>query len=253
MNPFVDPETASVYARGRPEHHPRTIQRVRALLSNVRVERALDVACGTGMFTAALASLADDVVGVDVVPAMIEQAAASVAARFTIARAEDLPFAAARFGLVAVASAVHWFDQDRFFSEARRVLDRAGVVVVTEHFFLGEMEGSDAFRSWMRDAYAVRYPAPPRGRHLSVSDEVPRGFDIVGKDGWLDPIVMDHDDFVDYLLTQSNTIAAVDGGRESRPRVRAWLQDQASSFFNGDSERILRFWGTAVCYRPSRR
>lgn len=248
-NPFGAEETAALYARGRPDHHPRTFDRVAALIPRVPVELALDVACGTGMSTAALHRLATRVVAVDVVPAMVASAATLVGAPLAVAAAERLPFGDRRFGLVAIASAVHWFDQETFFGEALRVLEPDGVVAVTEHFFLGEMDGDSAFGSWVRDVYVARYPAPPRGRHLSVGNEVPQGVEIIGKDSWADPIDLGRHQLVDYLLTQSNTVAVVDAGRETRESVRDWLTQQMEPFFGGAAVRTFQFWGNAVCYR----
>lgn len=247
-NPFGAPETAAVYSRGRPDHHPRTVDRIAALIPRTPVELALDVACGTGSSTAALRRVAVRAVGVDVVPSMVATAAATVGA-VAVAAAERLPFADGRFDLVAVASAVHWFDQQAFFAEALRVLGEDGAVAVTEHFFLGEMEGVAAFGSWARDVYAERYPTPARGRHLSVGDEVPDGVEVIGSDSWPDPIAMGRVQLVDYLLTQSNTVAVVDAGRATREDVRGWLTQQLAPFFADAASRTLHFWGSAVCYR----
>ena len=69
-NPFAAVQVGALYARGRPYHHPRSLARLRALLAggnaDADVERALDVACGTGMSTVALADFADMVVGLDI-------------------------------------------------------------------------------------------------------------------------------------------------------------------------------------------
>src|SRR5215470_398281 len=114
VNPFRADAVAELYARGRPDHHARTMQRVAALLPPAPVERALDIACGTGMSTAALGAIARTVVGIDLVPAMVGVAARSGRASYAVAGAERLPFASRTFDLVTVASAVHWFDQDAF-------------------------------------------------------------------------------------------------------------------------------------------
>jgi SAM-dependent methyltransferase len=248
-SPFGADAVAELYARGRPDHHAKTIQRVAALLPHAPVERAVDIACGTGMSTAALRAIARTVIGIDLVPAMVDVAVRSGGDVYAVAEAERLPFTSHTFDLVNVASAVHWFDQGAFVSEALRVLDRDGVIALTEHFFLGEMEDGESFTSWMRDGYAVRYPTPPRGRHLTVTDEVPSGLRLMGKDGWLDEIEMSHEQLVDYLLTQSNTITAVEAGRENRGEVRRWLATETHQFFEGDGTRVMRFWGSAACYR----
>ena len=250
-NPFAAAESAKIYARGRPDHHPRTIRHLAALLPvGIPVDRALDVACGPGHSTRALQAIARQVIGVDVVPAMVEFAASNDDHRVAAARAEQLPFRQGQFALVVVASGVHWFDQDGFVVEARRVLTGDGVIAITEHFFLGQMDDHSGFADWMRDSYTVRFPPPRRGTHLSVTDDIPEGFEVIGRDGWLDPIAMSLRQLVDYFLTQSNTIAAIDGGRGDRPSVSEWLISELHPFFDQDVARTLLFWGSAITYRP---
>src|SRR5512139_1841184 len=77
--------------------------------------RALDVGCGPGIVTEALARHAGEVVGCDLTPAMLDraqrraEAAGLRNARFVPARAESLPFEDGYFDLVVSRSAVHHF------------------------------------------------------------------------------------------------------------------------------------------------
>jgi SAM-dependent methyltransferase len=47
--------------------------------------------------------------------------------------AESTTFASASFDAVCVAQALHWFDIERFYAEARRVLRPGGIVLVTAY------------------------------------------------------------------------------------------------------------------------
>src|SRR5207249_625489 len=83
-----------LYARGRPYHHPRSLARLRALLADgnadADVERALDVACGTGMSTVALADFADIVVGLDISREMMRVAPPKPNVTYMLGRADRL-------------------------------------------------------------------------------------------------------------------------------------------------------------------
>ncbi len=93
--------------------------------------RYLDLACGTGNYTVALAEHGLDIVGVDASTVMLEAARAKAPALdWRLARAEALPFADASFDGALCTVAIHHFDDLRSaFAEAGRVL-RAGCFVV---------------------------------------------------------------------------------------------------------------------------
>lgn len=95
-------------------------------------ERALDVACGGGHVTLALARTGADVDACDLTPAMLDVSAALLAehdctATFTIADAEALPYADDTFDIVTCRIAAHHFsDAFAFFEEVARVLKPGG-------------------------------------------------------------------------------------------------------------------------------
>jgi ubiquinone/menaquinone biosynthesis C-methylase UbiE len=99
----------------------------------------LDVACGPGVVTAALAPRAASVVAFDTTPQMLEKAEARCAkaglrnVEFRQGNAEDLPFADAQFDGVVTRLAIHHFaDPQRAFDEMFRVLRPGGTAVIVD-------------------------------------------------------------------------------------------------------------------------
>jgi len=83
---------AAAYAVDRPPVHEHILRSAR--LSG-QADLALDVGCGAGLSTAALAPLARRAIGLEPVPAMLaHRAAIAPGAGFVIGRAERLPFPA---------------------------------------------------------------------------------------------------------------------------------------------------------------
>ena len=246
-NPFAATAVGTLYARGRPYHHPRSLARVRALVGEARVEHALDVACGTGLSTLALAEHAAHVVGLDVSAEMLRAAGAVANVAYLLGSAEQMPFPAATFDAVTCSSGVHWFDQERFFPELHRVLSPNGWVGLYDHYFM-KMEGVPGFRDWVTEVFA-RYPLPPRNPQVGdPRAETPRGFENMGSEFFEDPIAMTPDEFVDYQLTVSHCVAAAERG-VPREEIRAWLLASIAPLYGDAPTRTLQFLGSITCLR----
>jgi len=104
-------------------------------------ERALDLACGTGLLALMLARAAGEVVGCDISAEMLERAAAAAAAAgvrnvtFVETEASSLPFEDEWFDLVTSRTAFHHFpDPQRALAEVVRVLKPGGRFAMEDIF-----------------------------------------------------------------------------------------------------------------------
>jgi ubiquinone/menaquinone biosynthesis C-methylase UbiE len=114
-------------------------QRFVAALGEAVTGSVLDVACGPGILTAAIAKSAREVVAFDLTPQMLKKAAqrcseAGLAnVRFREGNAVELPFADAVFDAVVTRLSVHHFDQPkRVMAEIFRVLRPGGSFVIAD-------------------------------------------------------------------------------------------------------------------------
>jgi ubiquinone/menaquinone biosynthesis C-methylase UbiE len=232
-NPFAAPGAGEQYARGRPYHHPGALARAASISGVSRYGRGLDVACGTGMSTRALAEVSERVVGIDRSPQMLAFAPPSPNGAYALSEAERVPFAGGSFDVVTVCSGVHWFDQPAFFAECRRVLRAPGLVVLYDHYFLGEIPGVPEFAAWTRTLFD-RYPLPARAPQVGdPRSTVPDGFEKIG---------------VEYLLSISNLVDAIERG-EPAAALRDWVRSTSAPFFEGAASRPVRFLSTVVVLR----
>jgi ubiquinone/menaquinone biosynthesis C-methylase UbiE len=181
--------------------------------ADLRGRRVLDLGCGTGRLSVALAERAGAKVwGVDASPEMLAVAKSKAprGVAFKVARAEALPFKDGWFERVALWLVVHLVDGPAAFAEARRVLAADGRLVVVSfdesHFdtywlnrYLPSLESIDrarfptraALEAELRDAgfahvetlrHDQRRTLPRtealhrlRGRHIST-------FDLIAED-----------------------------------------------------------------------
>ncbi len=246
-NPFAASEVGAVYDAGRPFHHPRTLARIRARVGETPVDHALDVACGTGMSTVALAAVARHVTGLDVSTEMMRAARSAPNASYCFASAEALPIATRSIDAVTCCSGIHWFDQTSFFAELRRVLRPNGWVGLYDHYFM-RVRACPEFRGWVESVFE-QYPLPPRGAQVGAPEtDVPAGFELVADETFDDDIEMTQDQFVDYQLTVSHCVAAVERGTP-RVEVRDWLMTSTTPLFAGAATKTVRFFAAIRCLR----
>jgi SAM-dependent methyltransferase len=245
VNFFASKSASERYAKGRPYFHPQVIQRIKDYLSLTEpVAWALDVGCGTGLSTIALKLIATHIVGIDVAPEMIALAPADPQITYLVAPAEQLPTLETHFNLMTLSSVFHWITSEAFFAEARRVLLPAAWLVVYDNYFPGRMEENPAFQTWCARVFLQRYPTPPRAPVAFDTEEAARqGFRLVGQERYQNVVTFSPETLIDYLVTQTNVIAAVEGGREHLADVRRWLMDNITPLFENREDAHFLFQG----------
>ncbi len=127
MSEDYDQVIAAHYAAYRPPLH--SIILGRATHGMGRFARGLDVGCGTGRSSIALAECCDEVMGIDPSRAMIEQAIPHRAVTYRQCAAEQVPVDRPAFDLVTFAGSLSYVDLERTALELRRVCNPQAIVV----------------------------------------------------------------------------------------------------------------------------
>lgn len=91
---------------------------------------AWDCGTGNGQAARALAKRFSKVIATDVAEAQIREAVEEERVSFLVAPAEAVPLETGSVDLVTVAQAVHWFQLEKFYAEARRVLAPGGLIAI---------------------------------------------------------------------------------------------------------------------------
>lgn len=251
MNYFNPKNTAERYSKGRPYFHDNTIQQVKKALNlNTKVDKALDVACGTGLSTKALLNIANHVYGTDTSEEMLKYASLNSSIHFQKAKAENLPFNQLEFDLITVCSGVHWFQIDLFLQESHRVLKEDSWLILYDNFFISEMENVPAFNKWFPEVYLKKYPSPPRNNSYDWSNKnlLSKGFSLEKEETFKNQVSFSKEELILYFTTQSNITAAVENKSATYTEIEFWLNKELTAFFSDKNTHQIISYGNWVKY-----
>lgn len=93
-------------------------------------KRAWDCGTGNGQVAGELANFFEQVYATDISINRLSQAVQKPNIHYTKQPAENTKFPDVYFDLITVGQAVHWFEFDRFYAEAKRVLKKDAVIAI---------------------------------------------------------------------------------------------------------------------------
>jgi SAM-dependent methyltransferase len=126
--PFKDlfSKQSKEYAVSRPTYPQPLFDFLASLVD--RKELAWDCATGNGQAALALSKYFAKVIASDISEKQIENAKRKSNVRYEVFPAEKTTLEDDSVDLITVAQALHWFNFDKFYKEAKRVLRRNGVI-----------------------------------------------------------------------------------------------------------------------------
>jgi len=170
----------------------------------VEHELAWDCATGNGQAARSLVPYFDEVIATDASAEQIASADAQPGLTFRVAPAEVSGLESESVDLVTVAQALHWFDVDRFFAEALRVLKPGGVL---SFWCYAHNQISPACDEIIRKVFAEVEPYWPPERHIveglyeSIASPLPE----IPSEQFSMRVSWTVDDALDYVRTWSAT------------------------------------------------
>lgn len=225
---------------------PFLTERLFSLLAPRENSNFLDVGCGTGNYTVALASKGYTFYGVDPSEIMLAEAKRKSDSIFwTQATVEDLPFKNEFFGgALASLTTHHWKSLEAGFAEVYRVLERGGNFIIFTAF-PEQMEGywlNYYFPKMLKDSIAVM---PGRRKVKQALEAV--GFRVVKKEKYfIQPDLQDlflysgkYRPFL-YLNAQVRKGISSFSALANKKEVEEGLQKLSSDLASGDFAQIAK-------------
>jgi SAM-dependent methyltransferase len=221
---------AAAYACDRPPVHEHILRSARLAR---RADRALDVGCGAGLSTAALAPLARRVIGLEPVAAMLaHRRVVAPQAGFVIGRAERLPFPAGMFDLVTAAGSLNYADFPAALAEIARVLTPDGTFLLYDFSTGGSSVTGDELERWFA-SFERRFPWPPGWQSLDPR-ELPLadyGLQLLDFTAVETRLPMDLDAYLRYMLSETNVEDSIASGACSPGEARDWCLTTLETVF----------------------
>lgn len=240
---------ASSYAAARPAYPPAAV----AWMVGANPCDLLDVGAGAGALTRVAEAAGHRVVAADSSAAMLLQlVGASAPAPAVQCTAEALPFAAARFDVVTVATAFHWFNANEALPEIARVLRRGGRLSLT-------WNTRDERVAWVRRLGELLRSVQPAGLAgdwatrsvVHLEDSALFKFPEYAEFGFLQKL--DRDDLLTLVASRSY-VKELDLSRRQRllADVKYLFDEVAGTAPVADRQHQVRLPYRAQCWRAKR-
>ncbi|HKP03326.1 MAG TPA: class I SAM-dependent methyltransferase [Chthoniobacterales bacterium] len=167
---------AADYARFRPRY-PKELFRWLGAIAAAR-EVAWDCATGNGQAAVELAEVFERVIATDASETQIANAERHLRVEYRVATAEASGLESQSVDLVTVAQALHWFDLERFETEAWRVLKPGGIVVAWAYKLATVSPAIDAVVNHYYSKVVGPYWPAERGL-VEKFEDLPFGFEQI--------------------------------------------------------------------------
>ena len=128
---------AKQYAQSRPVYPEKLFNYISSLVDEH--DLAWDCATGNGQAALALTKHFKQIIATDISAEQIKHAIPHPQIEYRVATSEKSGLEDKSVDLVTAASALHWFDQDSFYSEVRRVV-RSGGILAAWTYHVGYVE-----------------------------------------------------------------------------------------------------------------
>ena len=244
---FDHKRIAEGYAK-RPWLHKSVMEQLKkdcGLNSDFVFKNGLDVGCGAGLSTKALKLICDKVTWTDIAESMIEVCnelyGDDSAYSFYVAKAEETKIPDEKYDIVTAAGCINWVDERAFMKNVEEILDKNGLLVIYDFAITDRMPGNNDYTGWYME-YLQRFPKPARKERKWTQEDLPEGF-IMEKQTEYDMVYsFDLEQFIDFMLIQSNVNDRIENGNTTPDKVRRWMKETLSPIF-ADVDRQLVFSG----------
>lgn len=238
---FDSQRIAEGYAK-RPWLHKEVMKQIRKDCNIERLKNGLDVGCGAGLSTKALRMLCEHVTGTDISSEMIavcKQIYKDSSYTFYVSKAEENKIPLIPYDIITAAGVVNWIDKDLFLNNAEKILDSNGLIIIYDFWITDRMDNNYEYTEWFRDKYLKMFPKPYRKEYDWQQNDLSDAFKMEKKIVYDLKYEFSLDEFVDFMMIQSNVNEKIERGVLSVEEVRSWMISSLQPIFNAKKRTLL--------------
>ena len=223
MSERYDTAAAAHYAGYRPPLHELILDR--ALGKNARFAFGIDVGCGTGRSTVALAAFCERTVGIDPSASMLSRADPRARVSYLVGAGDSIPIPESTADIISFAGSLHYANSEATRSEVQRV-GRSGATIIVYDFDLHVAE--------VLSRMGIELPVANSDYNHAVN--------FAGQDGFVErdvirentTVEMSTSDFAHLVLSDSNRLDHL-VGRYGPDSIHESLERAIKAAANTDS------------------
>lgn len=238
---------AEGYLKDRPWLHGQVMERAKIKFGlEDALENGLDIGCGAGLSTKALRLLCKNVLGTDISQEMILAAQSfyqEPGYSFQACKAEELKAEPKSFDIVTAAGVMNWVDETVFLPLLFKMLKPQGIFLIYDFWISDRMKGNAAYTEWFHDQYLRMFPKPKRKEEKWTEEMVaPYDFHILEQEEYEMDCPMSLEQFIRFMLLQSNVVAQVEEKHKDLNAVKHWFEETLTPIWHQKTE-VLCFDG----------
>ena len=243
---FNSKRIAEGYAK-RPWLHKSVMDNLRKdlnLSDTFRFRNGLDVGCGAGLSTKALHLICDKVTGTDIAEAMVTACKDLYDDTFSFytAKAEETLVPDEKYDIVTAAGCINWVDEEKFMENMTTVTSTNAIIVIYDFGITDRMKDNNDYTAWYREEYLRKFPKPPRKENKWTQQDLKNGFTMEKQTEYDMEYVFSLDEFIDFMMIQSNVNSKIETGDVSETKARQWMKESLEPIFE-DEKKTLIFSG----------
>ena len=239
---FDSERIASGYAK-KPWIHRDIIKEIaKEYAECIPFQNGLDVGCGAGLSTKALRLICDHVTGTDISEAMINVCRTmykDTGYDFYVASAEETHYPEQCYDIVTAAGMVNWVEKDSFLDRMHEVMTAGGLLIVYDFWITDRMIENTNYKDWYQDQYLAAFPKPPRKENIWQQDEMGEHFHIQKQIVYEIPWKFKLNEFVEFMMIQSNVNAKIESGEKTVTEVREWMMETLQPIFENETHDFI--------------